>query len=124
MCTLALAIAAATTVFSYVNALLLRPFPFREPDQLVEIRTVSGGETGKLSMREVFDLQELILIIESIAAHSGNAGGYNFSGYTKPMGWKSILTTAGIVLASTMMASLLPAIRAGRVDPIIALREE
>ena len=31
VCTLALAIAAATTVFSYVNALLLRPFPFREP---------------------------------------------------------------------------------------------
>ncbi len=96
VCTLALAIAAATTVFSYVNALLLRPFPFREPDQLVEIRTVSGGETGKLSMREVLDLQERIPIIESIAAHTGSAGGYNFSGDAKPMEWKAILTTGNL----------------------------
>lgn len=96
VCTLALAIAAATTVFSYVNALLLRPFPFREPDQLVEIRTVSGGETGKLSMREVLDLQERVPIIDSIAAHTGSAGGYNFSGDTKPMEWKAILTTGNL----------------------------
>jgi putative ABC transport system permease protein len=94
--TLALAIAAATTVFSYVNALLLRPFPFRDPDQLVEIRTVAGGETGKLSMREVLDLQESIPILESVAAHTGSAGGYNFSGDGKPMEWKAILTTGNL----------------------------
>ncbi len=96
VCTLGLAIASATTVFSYVNALLLRPFPFRDPEQLVEIRTVSGGESGKLSMREVRDLEERVPIIEAIAAHTGSAGGYNFSGQTKPMEWKAILTTGNL----------------------------
>lgn len=94
--TLALAIAAGTTVFSYVNALLLRPFPFQDPERLVEIRAVRGEESGKLSMREVLDLQERIPVIESIAAHTGSAGGYNFSGDSKPMEWKAILTTGNL----------------------------
>jgi len=94
--TLALSIGAATSVFSYVNALLLRPFPFRAAESLVEIRTVRGGEMGKLSMREVLDLQERIPILESVAAHTGSAGGYNFSGDGKPMEWKAILSTGNL----------------------------
>src|ERR1044071_8490276 len=78
--TLGLAIGANTAIFSFVNALLIRPFPFRDPDQLVEIRAVRGGQLSKLSVREILDIQQQSTTLENIALHTGDAGGYNFSG--------------------------------------------
>jgi putative ABC transport system permease protein len=94
--TLGLAIGANTAIFSFVNALLIRPFPFHDPGQLVEIHSLRGGQRGKLSMREILDIQEQAPSIESIAAHTGSEGGYNFSGEGKPEEWKTILTTGNL----------------------------
>ena len=43
---LAVGIAAATGLFSIVNAALLNPFPFADIDQIVRLDTLDKGRTG------------------------------------------------------------------------------
>ncbi len=76
--TIALGIGANTAIFSFVNALLLQPLPYHEPDRLVLIRSLKGGEDGKVSQREFQDMQERLFIFEDLASFRNAA--YNISG--------------------------------------------
>lgn len=69
---LALGIGASTTVFSVVNALLLRPLPMSDPDRLVWI---ANGESENLSAQtvqvaNVLDLREQSASLSGVAAFS------------------------------------------------------
>ena len=69
---LALGIGASTTIFSIVNAVLLRPLPFEEPERLVRIYTRTPGTNGKpfeVSPGKFYDWQRQARSFESMAMY-------------------------------------------------------
>lgn len=80
--TLALGIGANTAIFSFVNALLLSDLPYHEPDRLVRVTSERGGEMGKLSMLELYDLKEQAQLFEDFASIRNTQ--YNVTGDGPP----------------------------------------
>ncbi|MBA3560319.1 MAG: ABC transporter permease [Gemmatimonadaceae bacterium] len=69
---LALGIGVNTTMFSVVNALMLRPLPYREPAQLValyETNPKDGQFDNNWSFPDFFDMREQSSAFEGAAAH-------------------------------------------------------
>ncbi|HEV2132040.1 MAG TPA: ABC transporter permease, partial [Longimicrobiaceae bacterium] len=83
--TLALGIGANTAIFSVVNAALLRPLPYGEPDRLVNVfhfyPSLNNLEAGSAAPT-YRDLRESGRIFESVAVQTG--GGVNFTGAGEP----------------------------------------
>ena len=75
--TLALGIGATAAIFSLINAVLLRPLPFPQPDRLMSVGMVhtSVGKSGvpeSLSYPDFFDWRTRNHTFESLAAYHGD----------------------------------------------------
>jgi hypothetical protein len=67
---LAVGIGANTAIFSIVNAVLLRPLPFEQPERLVRIHTVPpGGTPDDLSPGKFYDWQRTAQSFDGMAMY-------------------------------------------------------
>ena len=82
---IAIGIGANTTIFSIVNAMLLRPFPFADPDRIVavhETQVKNDIDSAGLSYLDFRDLREQSTSFSQTAAHTGRS--LTFSGAEEP----------------------------------------
>jgi predicted permease len=77
--TLALGIGANTAIFSVVNALLLKPLPFPQPEQLVAVGMTNsrsgdiGVQLGSFSYPDFFDFREQNRTLQHMATYRDQA---------------------------------------------------
>jgi len=132
--TLALGIGANTAMFSAIHALLLKPLPYPEPNRLVAIwETQSGRQNGQPNLRhQILALvlgQGLRLAIGGVALGllgsllMGRVLASHLYGL-KAMDPLTCIAVAVLLLTVTLLACLVPSLRAAWVDPAIALRSE
>src|SRR5438477_7779542 len=97
---LALGIGANTAIFSVINAVLLRPLPYREPDRLVMVwqRLKTDSQNGPLqcSATDYIDYRDQAQTLEHVSAFTGTS--FNMA------------TASGAerVIASQVSASVFP----------------
>ena len=82
--TLALAIGVNTTIFSVVNAVLLKALPFYEPQQLAAVQKVAGASGGfpGIASYQYAAWKEQNTTFDDLAAYSDN--NFNLSGDGEP----------------------------------------
>ncbi|HKP88254.1 MAG TPA: ABC transporter permease [Blastocatellia bacterium] len=92
---LALGIGANTAIFSVVNAVLLRPLPFEEPERLVmvwEKRMALGRVRNVASAPDFVDWKAQNTVFEDMAAYVNN--GLNLSGSDEPERLQGVAASA------------------------------
>ena len=70
--TLALGIGANTAIFSVVNAVLLKPLPYKDPDQIVGIYHTTEGQRATMSGPNFYDVKKASSTLQDAAAISRN----------------------------------------------------
>jgi predicted permease len=125
--TLAVAIAASTVIFSFVDALVLEPLPIAEPDRVVLVFGVHerrGVSRGPIPFADFLEWRSSASSFEELAASEGMTG----SSLETPAGPVSVQgrrVTAGFARAWGLEAflgrALAPGDDAARAPPIVVL---
>jgi predicted permease len=92
---LALGIGANTAMFSIVNAVLLRPLPYAQPDRLVQLYTsVPQFRQSSVSYPNFLDWQQRSRSFESMAAYRNDS--FNLTGEATPERLRGLMVSADI----------------------------
>ena len=103
--TLALGIGANTAIFSVVNAVLLNPMPYREPDRLIqfwETNPLKSWTQAPIAPANLFDWQQQNQSFEEIAAYMGSdksgpgIAGLHLTGDGEPERVKALYVTGNV----------------------------
>ncbi|HKC88250.1 MAG TPA: ABC transporter permease [Blastocatellia bacterium] len=95
--TLALGIGANTAIFSVVNAVLLRPLPYSEPERLMMVNTTDltrGGANMGINLPDFREWRDRNRSFEAVAAFSVDS--YNISGNEEPERVAGAVASAGL----------------------------
>jgi predicted permease len=94
--TLAIGIGANTTIFSIVNALLLRPLPYTGADRLVQLSGsyIGRGDDWSVSLPNAVDWRKLNHSLEDIAYLRG--AGYSLVTEDRPERLEAVLASANL----------------------------
>ena len=97
--TLALGIGANTAIFSVVNAVLLRPLPFKDSEHLVMVwnrgAEAAGGDRTPLAVADLLDWRTQNRSFESVGAFQN--GSFNYSGGDIPEQVRGVSVTANFL---------------------------
>jgi putative ABC transport system permease protein len=96
--TLALGIGANTTIFSFVNGILLRPLPYAEPERLalIEENALKRGVTSMgVSFPNFLDWRERNQVFEDVATYQ--TGNFSLTGAGEPEQFRGARISAGLL---------------------------
>lgn len=103
--TLAIGIGGTTAIFSFVNAVLLKPLPYDQPERIVRLmeKPPGGGRNG-ISTLNYLDWARDNTVFEAIAAQTG--GSVTLSGVDAPVRLRGSRVSAGFFNVFGVQAAL------------------